>query len=265
MKNAIQHLSISDAQWSNAFETDQSVVKIETSTGNYWLKKAAPARGIFRYHALNLFSKALRLPLLKAVPQPGGEAAILNETIRLTSLAENNINVPKLLAHGKDWLLIEDVGDSIVKQLKAKATTQQQRQHLFSLCLEAIKGVHLNDQYLSQCFVRNMLINQDEEVVFIDFEDDPRTVMSVPEAQARDLLLFINSTARFFINDQSFFKQQVQRFLKDHDKTMIDTLEHTVKKMRWLTKVPFQQWLGHDYQKLKLGILALQGIETAVL
>ena len=62
--------------------------------------KAAPARGIFRYHALNLFSWLLRLPLLKAVPQPGGQAAIANEVKRIHALTAAGVPVAPLVAQG---------------------------------------------------------------------------------------------------------------------------------------------------------------------
>lgn len=262
LKNVLQQHGISDEQWLSANNDPERVVKIETEKGNYWLKKAAPARGIFRYYGLNLFSKLLRLPLLKAVPQPGGEAAISNELNRITHLKANHIAVPAVISHDKQWLLIEDAGVSIIKELKSKSVTQQRRQELFAMCLSAIKEVHRKSQYLSQGFVRNMVLNpHTQEVVFIDFEDDPLEVMSLPDAQARDLLLFVESTARFFIEDQGFFQQQVHNFLDAHEPKMVSSLKQTVERLQWVTKMPFQKWLGHDYDKLKISIMAMSGLD----
>ncbi len=263
VKKILNELNIAECQWRRAKDSPDRIEKITGKHNQYWLKKAAPARGVFRYHALNLFSWLLRLPLLKAVPQPGGEMAIANEVRRLKSLNEAGILVPKVLAYDNDWLLIENMGQSIVKPMKDKTTSQQQRQMYFQKCLDAIKALHQNEQYLSQGFVRNMLLNEtSDQVAFIDFEDDPMAVMSLPEAQARDLLLLVNSTARFFINDQTFFHQAIQKFLANHNTVMIQALKSTTQRMQWITKVPFQKWLGHDYQKLKVGILALKDIKT---
>lgn len=261
IKKILNELNITEDQWTRAQDSPERIEKLKGKSGNYWLKKTAPARGVFRYHALNLFSWVLRLPLLKAVPQPGGELAIANELQRLTALKDAGVLVPEVLAHDKNWLLIEDIGQSIVKVMKQPDTPQLERQVLFQQCLDAIKTLHHNKQYLSQGFVRNMLLSETtQQVAFIDFEDDPLEVMSLVEAQARDLLLLVNSTARFFINDQVFFQQAIQSFLQNHDKGMIKALKQTCHRMQWITKIPFQKLFGHDYQKLKVGILALKDI-----
>ncbi len=249
-------------QWRTAMDSPQRIEKITTKQGSYWLKKSAPARGVFRYHALNFFSWMLRLPLLKAVPQPGGSEAIQTEIRRIKSLAANDINVPELVACDEDWLLIKDVGQSIINNMKQPDTSQQTRRLLFTACLEAIKALHLQQQYLSQGFIRNMLLVKESPltIAFIDFEDDPLQVMSLAEAQARDVLLLVNSTARFFVDEQDFFNEAIQNFMTGHDAAVVEALRITAKRMQWITRVPFQSLLGHDYQKLKVGILALQDI-----
>ncbi len=257
----LKHLEMTQEQWQSAMNSAERIEQIGSSKDIYWLKKAAPPRGVFRYHALNFFSWLLRIPLLKAVPQPGGNQAINNEINRINQLAEAGISVPQIMARDKDWLLIKDVGQSIIKTLKQKDTSQSVRQHLFQSCLGALKHLHLKQQYLSQAFIRNMLIDSETQTItFIDFEDDPIEVMSLAEAQARDVLLLVNSTARFFVQDQMFFNQAIQHFLTDHQPAVIDALKTTTSRMQWITKIPFQGLFGHDYQKLKVGILALKDI-----
>lgn len=261
IKATLNKLNITEDQWQTAMQSQERIEKISTGKGVFWLKKAAPARGIFRYYALNLFSWLLRLPLLKAVPQPGGHEAIANEIKRLQTLNSLGVLVPEIMAFEDNWILIRDVGVSIVRILKQKNTTQHTKQQLFSQCLHAIKKLHLQKQYLSQGFVRNMLLDEDsDDIAFIDFEDDPLQVMSLAEAQARDLLLLVNSTARFFVNDQKFFNQAIEQFLEAHDAAMITALRTTSQRMQWIAKIPFQKLFGHDYQKLKTGILALKNI-----
>ncbi|MCX7553136.1 hypothetical protein OS175_04545 [Marinicella sp. S1101] len=262
MSKLLRHYNITEQQWLEALHCADRVVKIKTQANAYWLKKAAPARGLFRYHALNFFSRLLRLPLLKAVPQPGGAAAVINEAARLKALADAGVPVPKIIAEDREWLLVESMGESIVKTLKSQTTQKPTRQKLFAQCLAAINDVHQKGHYLSQCFVRNMVLDREaNQVVFIDFEDDPLTVMSLAQAQARDLLLFVDSTARFFTDDKAFFEQKIQAFMTAHNETMRGALKQTVDRLQWITKLPFQKRLGHDYEKLKLGILALKHIK----
>lgn len=260
LKAQLEQHGIAICKWRTAMDSAARIEKITVAGGDFWLKKAAPPRGVFRYHALNLFSWMLRLPLLKAVPQPGGDAAIKNEIKRLQALASMGVLVPQIIAYDSSWLLIKDAGQSIIKTMKQNETTQSCRQQLFMACLTAIKSLHLKDQYLSQGFVRNMLLADEAamQVAFIDFEDDPLDVMNLAEAQARDVLLLVNSTARFFVDDHEFFSNSIQQFMTGHSPEMVAALRTTTQRMQWITKIPFQKLFGHDYRKLKTGILALR-------
>jgi tRNA A-37 threonylcarbamoyl transferase component Bud32 len=258
MQELLANRQISQQQWQQAMDSPARVEPINTAEGTYWLKKAAPPRGLFRYHALDAFSRLMRLPLLKAVPQPGGTAAISNEVRRLKQLTAAGVTVPEMLGHGYDWLLLCDAGVCVNRILKDPDTTQNHRQQLFKQCLLAIHQLHQQGQYLSQGFIRNLLMAPDTgRIAFIDFEDDPLEVMSLAAAQARDVLLLVNSTARFFLEDLAFFEATIQAVLNNHDPQVVEALRITTKRMQWVTRIPFQGLFGHDYQKLKTGILAL--------
>lgn len=250
------------SEWQEAMNSAERVVELKAGNTVFWLKKAAPPRGYWRYRALNFFSWLLRLPLLKAVPQPGGSIAIQNGVMRIETLSSLGQLVPELVAFDNNWLLIKHAGTSIIDAMKHPETSQAHKQKLFNACLIAIKQLHFKGQYLSQAFIRNMLLHDATtmQVAFIDFEDDPLTVMSLPEAQARDLLLLVNSTARFFVDDTEFFNQSIQQFLTGHDPAMIKALKTTTQRLQWITRIPFQKILGHDYQKLKVGIMSLKDL-----
>jgi len=263
MNDLISKLTIDKGDWQQALESKERIIKIISNNKEiYWLKKSAPGMGVFRYHGLNIFSSLLRLPLLKAVPQKGDQMALDIEVKRIECLHDNGVLTPKVIAKEPGWLLLKNLGESIIDDMKAHRHNQTRMRKLFSHCLVAIKQLHLKNQYLSQGFVRNMLmIDEDRGTVgFIDFEDDPLTVMNLQQAQGRDLLLFINSTARFFVKDSEYFRNQIHEFLDGHNPKVIASIRNTNKKLMWITKLPFQKILGHDYQKLKTGILALSEV-----
>jgi len=263
MNPVLTQLSIDNEKWQKAMQSDERIEQIKSVTGKrYWLKKSAPARGVFRYHALNIFSKILRTPILKAVPQLGGSTALKTEIKRIQQLQAEGILVPEICATSSEWILIKDLGVSIIDDMKSNRSNQKRMRKLFTICLKALKKAHLSNQYMSQCFVRNMLMVDEEkkEIGFIDFEDDPLSVMSLEQAQARDLLLFINSTARFFVKDTDYFNNEIQLFLDGHKPEVLDHIKNTNKRLKWVTKLPFQKILGHDYQKLKIGIVAMSKI-----
>lgn len=241
-------------------QDQERVVMLKTTGGQrYWLKKSAPNRGFWRYQALNLFSLLSRLPLLKAVPQQGGRTALNTEIRRIKQLSKVGIEVPNLVAQAADWLLLQDLGDSAVGFFKDSSVSKLQKQSLLRACLQAMRSLHDEQLYLSQAFVRNLIVikQQPWHIGFIDFEDDPLEVMDLAQAQARDLLLFVDSVARFFMHDQAFFKNCIDEFLCDHNPQVKQWLRQTVVRLNWVTRVPLQRYLGHDYQKLKMGLLAL--------
>ena len=58
MDQTIIDLGISEVNWQDALGSKERIKRLKSSNGElFWLKKSAPARGVFRYHALNLFSK----------------------------------------------------------------------------------------------------------------------------------------------------------------------------------------------------------------
>jgi hypothetical protein len=58
----------------------------------------------------------------------------------------------------------------------------------------ALADVHQRGQYLSQAFTRNC-IGIGERVAMFDVEDDPQQVMPLAQAQARDWLAFLYTSA----------------------------------------------------------------------
>ena len=57
----------------------------------------------------------------------------------------------------------------------------------------AIERVHRSGQYLSQAFARNIIVCNDSQIGFIDFEDDPGRYMPLERCQSRDYLCYLQS------------------------------------------------------------------------
>jgi len=76
-ESKLKQLKIDNDTWQTALDSKERIENIKSQDGTvYWLKKSAPARGVVRYWVLNFFAKILRTPLLKAVPQKGGQIAL---------------------------------------------------------------------------------------------------------------------------------------------------------------------------------------------
>ncbi len=176
-----------------------AIASYSSVLGVVWLRKALPHHALWIYAPLRWMARFLRVRALQPVPNPGGVIAINREAKRLRELANAGVAVPVLLAKQKDALLMTDVsmaGKS--RQLEhalKECESAQQCLELFSQAVKALGRVHAADQYLSQAFARNIMLTTSGGIAFVDFEDDPGEVMSLPLCQARDWLCFIFSTA----------------------------------------------------------------------
>lgn len=137
-------------------------------------------------------------PLLAPVPLTP-EAACRTEQSMIARLAAAGARVPAVIEAGERHLLLSDLGPTLSLACRhepfAAARAARVRQGF-----EAILRVHRAGAWLSQAFARNMTTGE-QGIGFIDLEEDPGTIMSPDAAQARDLLFYAYSTARF-LTDQ---------------------------------------------------------------
>lgn len=165
---------------------------IATDEGQVLVKGQRPARGSFGYAVLNLLARATGLRLLQAVPMHGAAAAQEVEVRRLGALYASGVRVPRLLHVDAEFFAMEFVpGPNLASLLAARPANGLA---LWERGLHALKAVHARGEYLSQAHARNFIVSGDD-LVAIDFEDDPAEVMSLDESQAHDWLVYLLSTA----------------------------------------------------------------------
>ncbi|MES2975523.1 MAG: hypothetical protein V4757_18035 [Pseudomonadota bacterium] len=165
---------------------------LPTDDGQVLVKGQRPARGNFGYAVLNLLARATGSRLLQAVPMHGGAAAQAVEVRRLGALYASGVRVPRLLHVDTEFFAMEFVpGPNLASLLAAKPANGLA---LWERGLQALQAVHARGEYLSQAHARNFIVSGDE-LVAIDFEDDPAEVMTLAEAQAHDWLVYLLSTA----------------------------------------------------------------------
>lgn len=180
----------------------QGAVSYRLGDEHLWLKKAEPRNRMGGYRLLGTLASVLRLPLLTPVPNQGGEEAIATEARRLRELAALGVHVPELLAVQADALLMRHLGvpgqptPSLANEMQdAVSDGAQAVLALWLQGLGAIAQVHASGSYLSQAFARNLVRCGDGQVGFVDFEDDPGTMLPLALCQARDALCFAHSSA----------------------------------------------------------------------
>jgi len=244
-------LNIQQDCWNDVLNNPSRIVKFFYEDETVWLKKASPSRHILGYKALDFLSSMVGIPLLKAVPQYGGEKAILTESRRLKELSEVGINVPKILWEQKDMLLLSDVGSSAIDMLNSYSADSTMRFKIIQTIFEDLKYVHSNNQYLSQGFARNITFigNDLNSIGYLDFEDDPLQELSLEHAQARDILFLIFSTVRSFSHEQDQFHKIAYAQIALLSDPIQKQIANMVNKLSWVKRLPAKKHLGSDYHR----------------
>lgn len=219
--------------------------RIETPDGAVVVKGQRAARDAIRYELLSWLAKLLGTPVIKPVPIHGGLQAQCVEVNRLSRLASAGLSVPAVLYEAEHYFVMQ--GFTGVP-LDSKLTLPKEHSTpAFERGLKAISHIHSSGECLSQGFARNILINDADGIWFIDHEDNPLEVLSLPQAQARDWLLYLLSTV--WLNRSHWVDWQA-RWLDTLEKTApVVKSELTVAtlRLRWLQWLPrSRKVLGRD-------------------
>ena len=163
-----------------------------------WLKAYAQDDGRrLSLGLLDALARRLDIEVLRPPPHPGGGAAKRIEARRIGELAALGVRVPRVLGEGDSTLLLSDLGTTLAAHLRA-AEDACAVDALTTRVIDAIAAAHARGAYFGQLVPRNITLDDSGRVGFIDFEEDPLEVMSLPQAQARDWLLFAFGMAKYY-------------------------------------------------------------------
>jgi tRNA A-37 threonylcarbamoyl transferase component Bud32 len=223
-----------------------------------WVRKAGPRHGRWRYWLMGVVSDLLRLDVLAPIPNLGGQAAIATEARRLRALHGAGLGVPHLLAVRADGLMMSDLsgGAATARSLGdalASANCADAALVLWRSGLEAISAVHAQGTYLSQAFARNLVLQADGRVGFIDFEDDPGQSLDLPHCQARDWLGYLHSTALTLRSAGAFDEAAAhwRACIAAQSEPVQTVVRHSARRMAWLQRLPEDRRWGRDLQRLQ--------------
>lgn len=236
-----------------------------------WLKRGGPHHPAWRYRLLGGVARALKLPVLTPVPNPGGRAAIATEVRRLQDLAARGLRVPQVLAHTTDGFLMRHLGapgqdtPSLGDAMEQAAANSADKGPKATLALwrqglQAIHQVHQAGSCLSQAFARNLVRCPDGVIGFIDFEDDPAASLPMPLCHVRDALCYAHSTAWILGEAQALApaRQHWQAWTHTLSPEAQQLLHTTVARMQWAGRLPTDRKLGRDGQRIRLAFELLQ-------
>ena len=246
-------------------QQNESIQSYEYNGRKVWLKKASERHALWLYTPLRWFARLLQLDALIPVPNRGGKEVIQCEYQRLTALQKLGIKTPQVLAVSHEGILIEDAGSSEheVVQLDhalARAISSEQRIQLYTDAILAIQSIHAKDSYLSEAFVRNILVDEDHQFTFIDFESDPVVLLSLIVCQVRDWLCFIfSSSYRLELTELDQASAIFYQALNNNKKVYRDIC-NIGHKLQWILSFKPEK-LGNDGKRIQKSMLFLKKLE----
>jgi len=240
-----------------------SIARIEASTvwrnkrvevfdlpeGKMLVKGQRPPRSPWAHRLLNLLAWIARVPYAKAVPVHGGARSQAVEIARLQALHHAGIAVPRVHHVAPHYFVMSFLGHNDL----ARALREQgpKAYGLWMAAMEHLLLVHARGQYLSQCFARNIIVSERFEGL-IDFEDDPLEVMDLAHAQARDWLIYLQSTVWNLSLEPDRLDAALRLVLERESPPVRAVLRHAARRLSWLRHLPTNRavW-GKDFVSLQ--------------
>lgn len=111
-----------------------------------------------------------------------------------------------------------------------------QRRELFLYGAGAIRNAHDKGAYLGYPAPRNMAI-ANGLISFLDFEEDPGEVMSLPCAQARDWMIYCASALARVSADERQLAHGLAPFLPSMDSAAHGHLHQAISRLRFLRRL----------------------------
>lgn len=217
--------------------------------GRMLVKGQRPVRSPWAHRWLNMFAWLAGVPYLKAVPVHGGARSQSIEIARLHALRAAGVQVPDVQHVAPDYFAMSYLGSTDL----ARALREQGPKacELWMSAMEHLLLVHARGQYLSQCFARNIIVSDRFEGL-IDFEDDPLEMMTLEQAQARDWLIYLQSTLLNLGLAPDRLDAALRSVLERESEPVRAVLRHAARRLSWLRHLPENRRIwGKDFVSLQ--------------
>lgn len=211
-----------------------------------WVKRPRWSPGRV-WHALHAaVARLLMLPLFHPAAVSLGAAGLAAEAQRLRALRAKGLPVPEVVAVSPEWLVLSDNGVSLARHL-AGIESIEDRRKVIKDAFAFIQKIHASDRWHGSAQIRNITVRPDG-FGLIDFEDDVSGAMPLACRQARDLLAYMLSAARYVPGQEVSLLSELLEAAQQSNPRVVEALRAAAGVFR-VAKViltPLRRWLGRD-------------------
>ncbi len=222
----------------------------------FWIKQSQIAHRRI-WHWLGAVAALLSgNPLLKPTVATGGPEALKAEASRLRKLAALGVSVPQIVAEGKDWFMLNDIGRPLTGWIRDPEVSREQKRTIVKKASEQLALLHSQGLWHGRPAFRDMAYDG-QFFGFLDFEEDPGGVLTPAQCIMRDALLYFHSLHRYLAYDRPMILEAIEAYRQLAPKsTWCNTLSFA--RQVWLIYgllALLHRYLGKDakyaYQTLK--------------
>ncbi|KQW32023.1 serine/threonine protein phosphatase [Rhizobium sp. Root274] len=171
-------------------QSNGRVQRLDLKDRTVWIKRQGSKTLPPLVAMQGFFAALFRVPILKPSPQLSPEAMQAREIARIGAFADAEFPVPKIVYASQTAMVMSDVGPTIDRRMRLlRRSDPVAHDALLIEVAEALGRVHAAGLSHGRPHVRDFFL-QDGKVGFMDFEEDPASVMPLALAQARDVLLY---------------------------------------------------------------------------
>jgi tRNA A-37 threonylcarbamoyl transferase component Bud32 len=161
-----------------------------------WIKQTVPPKARIWHKIQRLVASLTGMPILRAtVITDGSHTHLEQEAERLCDFKIQGFDVPEVLAVYKEMMVMTDAGPQL-RTLIDQTPETDKRLELLKQAATTLAKLHKKALAHGRPYLRDMTYNNGQ-VAFLDLEEDPTKVMSMSEAQARDVWIFLGSCSRY--------------------------------------------------------------------
>ncbi|MFC4727059.1 phosphotransferase [Coralloluteibacterium thermophilus] len=220
--------------------TPSTVERADFGGRAVWVKRYGSGSRAGRLRAMDWLARKLGVAALRPPPHRGAAEAKRVERERLQALAEAGVHVPEVVGEGEALLILSDMGETLSSRLRSEPG--ERARQLVAQAAQALAEAHAAGAYLGQPVARNLTIDAEGRIGFLDFEEDPREVMSLHDAQTRDWLLFASGVVRHVPGGADAFAASIGDALRHESDAVRASVSAAAGRLAFVESAT--RWLG---------------------
>lgn len=122
--------------------------------------------------------------------------SLLSEANRLKRFAAASIPVPEVLDVATDHIVLSDCGSQL-RTVLTGITNQKEQRAVLERAVANLAALHAAGLVHGRPHLKDMTLGEDGQIYLLDLEEDPLRVMTLSDAQMRDVWLLLASCAEF--------------------------------------------------------------------